>query len=337
MKIHRDLLLSALHVPSAAISPGHDSLAAHVCVRSRPDSISFLGSNSSAMAAQVIKIENDLTDFCTREKPLADLLSGMPSSDIDISVQFPHLLLKCGKSSYKLPVQDAGSFAPLPASPPVSLKISSLEIKLALNCCLWNVVGNQQTINFQGALMMVEAPGDIKWYGVATPMGSVFHFTVEGIEDRAHCISKNTAMALSEALPAEQDIEIGYAPTFMSFSWGNAVFIAPLVDVDLPPLEKLYRPHESHFEIGRDDFISALKRISSVISTKSDAPATVKLCFYGDSLLMTGTDEGQSDAQEEIASRLVDGNPQENIKYDLGIMMTALRKITGGTTASPIC
>jgi DNA polymerase III sliding clamp (beta) subunit (PCNA family) len=335
MKIHRDLLLGGCSAPSTAVHHGADSLASHLLFDipgGMDGQILIRGHDGTTSAWQWITPPNDTLQeaFCTRAKPLMDLLNAMPSADIDINVEYPHVIIKSGRSTYKLPAQDGRNFPAFDPTQKVGVAISSSELRSAMAACGSALTGSGAVIDFNQCEAFIQRENEpLRLAGASKGGGSLYEFSSFGTEDRGVLLHKRTIAKLTGALPADCEVVCSLLDSTAVFTWGAAGFIAPLVDLNLPDYLKVLGPSgpdDNRITMNRDEFISALKRISSVVVSDSESPTCAKLEIANDSLLISSVEGDAAQAQEIIN---IEGAGKLNSQYDLSLLSGALRYTAG--------
>jgi hypothetical protein len=333
MKLHRDLLLSAIRVPAAATDQSIDSLSGHLHFSPCPEvvhyNVQIEGCTGEVFAHQGLKLDNyDLPEFCTRARPLLDLLGAMPNDELDLSIEFPHLVIRLGRSCYKLPAQDAANFLRVIPGRTSPTGFPAAELRTALNSLLW-IVGTGSS--FTGHLAFCERENRFLLAASDLALGGFYEFPGGLGEHRMALLGKKSCGRVLDALPQDGDLSMTINDkASIVFNWVTGGITAAQGTAETPPIDRFYDAEKGHhFECSMKAIEGCLKRVNAITAGDSKSPPEVKFELRGDALTIYGSDEGHSQAMETID---VTGWPEAvtfNEKYNLRYLLGALRHCNG--------
>jgi DNA polymerase III sliding clamp (beta) subunit (PCNA family) len=330
MKIHRDLLLNALKVPLSAL--GNGDMGANLKFQPEDGAILICGTDSILYAWQRIVCAHDLTEaFCTKGRPLADLVAAMPSVELDFLVEFPRLTIKAKSSRYSLPLEDAASFAPHPdesLEPFVSLETDSL--KTALEMTNWVPPEGSQALTYWDGLCMRSQPNSILF--AAAAHSHMAAHSMLGLTDPGEwdvLLPRKQLATLPKLLSGET---VGILPSSGSvrFTWPNAGFQVQQIDAKSPPYERMIAQERTYsFDLSRAELMSTLKRILTLsVISKHDRPWG-NATFDGAHLEISAPDAGLGEALETIDAIGEPLSEPLTFRVDLAYLSSALPHVAG--------
>ncbi len=206
---------------------------------------------------------------------LADICKSLPNKPVDVSVEGPKVMVKCGAASFSLPSMPTDEYPALPSMPAASGKVPSQEFAKAVSQAV-TAAGRDDMlpvltgvrIEIEGSSMVLLATDrfrlsqrDLTWYPASTDASSAALVPAKVLGDTAKSISSgDVTIALSPTGSGEGLIGFEYGDDN-----GSRRTTTRLLDGEFPKVRSLFpAEHSTTVQINRQDLIDAVKRVALV-------------------------------------------------------------------------
>jgi DNA polymerase-3 subunit beta len=245
---------------------------------------------------------------------LAELVRRLPEGDLTLQVveDTQQLEVLYGKASVRINTWAPSDFPTLP-QPPVQnrLELDSAKWKNILKKIILAAAPREVRPNYAGVYIQFQ-PGQLKLVATDTYRLAYLVLPYDGeIADTSIFVPVRPLGEVGRLLEDDQQLEIFWDQTIISFQTGTFIMTARLMDAQFPAYEKVI-PEERRLRIkvDKEQLNAALER-ASLFNELPSQQAVVDLKVEGDVLFITAQAAQVGSIKEEIILANVDGEESE--------------------------
>ncbi len=263
-------------------------------------------------------------------RTISDIVREVPEEKIEIFAEKGNAMtVSCGKSVFKIMGLPKEEFPKLPeAGGEESFRMSQKAIKELIKKTSFAISRDETRYALSGILFQMKK-GEIS--AVATDGRRLAKLKRQRGKDGK--IQKDMilpAKAVGEINRIMEDIEdevkVSIGKNEVTFQFNNIIFLARFVKGKFPEYENVIpKTHEIRLCLDREEFLSAVRRVSLLASEKSNS---VKLNLYPKKMVLTASTPELGEASEEMAVSY-DGE-EEVMAFNPSYLMDFLRNETCG-------
>lgn len=254
-----------------------------------------------------IRVENEL---CVDAQHFFQIARSLPDSVVTLTQSGTNrVAVKSGKATFHLNTLTAEDFPPLPARDArKSMKLSGGDLRRMIEETLFSISSDDNRYGLNGAhLEEVKGEGGRRVRMITTD-GSRLSYSEAAFEGDV-ALPRRVLLprkALGEVKKLAEDNaaiwEVSFGDRSATFQSGDLTLMARLVEGEFPDYRQVLPPSfKRRLEVGREDFVQALRRVSLVATDRNHS---VRFSFEPDLLVLTADNMDLGDAREEIPATL---------------------------------
>ncbi|MGP1449749.1 MAG: DNA polymerase III subunit beta [Wolinella sp.] len=238
-----------------------------------------------------INIEQDGISTVNGKKIL-DIVRRLKDSEVTLQNKDEFLIIKQGRSSFKLPMFNASEFPQFPSFNELpKVEINSTYLIQSMKKIIPAIDTNNPKFELNGALL------DIKEYSfnfVATDSRrlAIVKYENPSINKLALIIPKKAIIEIQKLF--FEDVELYYDETYLIIKSKNYLFFTKLINGKYPDYERII-PKETNYNmtIPKDKFVDSIRLINSVSND-------IKITFKTNEILFDSISEENNEAQTQL-------------------------------------
>ena len=321
ISVERQKLIDAITLPQSIADKKSGRISNILITAGNNNEILFTSTDLDIFITTKTQGKVDEEDKCSvNARKFYEAIRELPDEEIDIITTGNFLEIRSGTSRFRLLTSDPEDFPEKPTIEPTSeFEISSEILSDLINSTLFAAATDDIRPILGGILF---EKNEKKLSAVATDSHRLSYAEAEIEEldkilfpEKGIIVPRRGASELNKLCNKSERIKIGVSENVIKASDDDTEIILRLIMGEYPNYRGVI-PYDNPVivEIKREDFISAVKRVSVISSEKFRG---VKLVFTPDALILTSKDENTGDAEASIPISL-EGNPTEigfNARY----------------------
>lgn len=240
-------------------------------------------------------------DICVSAAMLAKMVKALPKGDVTISTDGIVATFTVGVTTFELPTTDVETWPkPMDVASTAAVVIDSNALAAALRNCAAAAAPNENRPVLHGAFFTSHA-GKLRIVATDGYRLYVENTSVDAPDDLRSIVPLGAAKALAKQCSGGGVTVATFDDLSACFDSNDTTLIASLLLKEYPPYERLIPDSFPHsIEVGRDDLIKAVRRVSIFAVeryTASNIPSTPVIIKIGNGALTlsvseSGTGEG---------------------------------------------
>lgn len=216
----------------------------------------------------------------------------------------PRLVVRCGRSRFKLPVLPASDFPHMAEDGlPEPVEIPCTDLRTLIDKVAFAMSNDQARAFLNGVyLSLVEIDGETRLRAVATDRHRLAVSEVPAPQgmalDKGRIIPASTIKELPRLLDGEQTARLSIGEHLVRIDAGAASLVSKLIDGNYPPYERVIprdNPHQATISVGA--LVSAVARTQAITTDRTRA---VKLGFSPGLLSLQSRNMEAGEASDEF-------------------------------------
>jgi len=259
-------------------------------------------------------------------RKIFDIIRELPGKEVEVTVTKSFAInIKAGKAYFKVVGMDPADFPKITEPEPEwTLEIEQSVLKHCLTVTAIAISHDETRYTLNGALVSLKK-GFIRF--VATDGKRLAMIEKEIGEEKninfESILPAKTITELLKMLTTDGKMRIMYAKNQMVFQAGETTIISRLIEGKFPSFEQVIPKEEkTKAEVGREEFLSAIKRVSLLTSQESQS---IKLDFIKDKILISSRTPNLGEAKEDIDAN-IEGD-DVTIGFNPGYLLDVLKTL----------
>jgi DNA polymerase-3 subunit beta len=332
LTVERAHLVAALTQATKAVETRNTyPILANVYLAASDDRLTLRATDLDIEITTSVPAQGELAATTVPARTLLDIARKMPAgAEITLEPNDGHLVVKAGRSRFKLSVIDAGDFPSLQSGAftasfsadlsamfaPIQFAISDEASRYYLNGIFLHTVGEETR-------------------AVATDGHRLARVTVPTVgEIPAVIIPKKTVGLLPDG-----EVHVELSDTKIRFRSGETTILSKLIEGSFPDYERVIpKNNERHLVVDRAALLAAVERVGVVADDRSGKSVRLDLASDSVTLNLRGADD---EATEELAAEY--GDEPMSVGVNTAYLAEMLRNVSGekvtfafGDEGSPI-
>lgn len=269
-------------------------ITSHIYFNASGDTLTLQATDYEiGLLAKTNSIQIDLEGIATiNGKKILDIVRRLKEGDVILQSQGEYLLIKQGKSSFKLPMFNAEEFPSFPSYEELpKVEINSMHLVQSMKKILPATDTNNPKFELNGALL------DIKEYSfnfVATDTRrlALIKYENPSINKLALIVPKKAIVEIQKLF--FEEVELHYSETNLILKSKNYLFFTKLISGKYPDYERIIPKETTHnMTLPKERVIEAIKLINSLSND-------LKITFKPQVILFEALSEENSEAKTEV-------------------------------------
>ncbi len=263
-------------------------------------------------------------------RTISDIVRELPKDKIEILTEKGSAIkINCGKSSFKIMGLPKEEFPKLPESGgKEAFSVPQKMIKQLIKKTSFAVSRDETRYALGGILFQVKK-GEIT--AVATDGRRLAKLirkrTGDGKVEKEMILPAKAVNEINRIMgDVEDEVKISIGKNELTFEFNEIIFMARFVKGKFPEYENVIpKTHNVRLSLGREEFLSAIRRVSLLASEKSNS---VRLNLYPKKIVLTASTPELGEASEEMEVSYE--GEEESLAFNPSYLMDFLRNETCG-------
>jgi DNA polymerase-3 subunit beta len=331
IKSKKEALLAPLQAVSGIVERRHTlPILSNVLLEKQGSRLTLLATDIEIQITTHIEVggENDGA-FTVSAKKLQDILRSLPeSTPVDLSLEDKQIMVKAGRSRFKLQTLPAGDFPTMTLADNMvsQLVISQKQFRQLLAKTQYAMATQDVRYYLNGLLLLLEGS---ELRSVATDGHRLAYASVsnEGNWPRHEMIlPRKTVLELNRLLAdTDESLDIMISSNQVRFAFGHTVLISKLIDGKFPDYQRVIPQQlRNNVVVSRQTLLQSMSRAAILTNEKFRG---VRLVLEQGKLKITAANSEQEEAVEEIE---LDYNSEDlDVGFNVGYVLDVLNNLQG--------
>ena len=295
--IERDTLHAALTRICGALDRKGQTAFSHVLLDAKDGELTLRAMSSDMQATATVRCDVKSPGATTAPGDQLRAITSALAPGAQVSIeQGERLLVKCGRSKWKLPTVPADLLAPWPASvDTTTFTFSARVLASALSRTLFAAAKDAaKGANLQGVYADPK-PDGMRFVATNSHRLALVQTNVAG-EGRATILAPQFVAEAIRVLDGNGDCTLTMGPSRSEIQYGALTIVSKVIDGQYVPYERVIPTHTDTITLSRDALASAMKRVLAVATSSR----SVRLMADGDTLALSSRAADSGEASDEL-------------------------------------